>query len=199
MAVVIQRGGYMTKRSRGSMTANREGTRGRRLALIFEVLSPQARAGYSREWKALPLATLRELRKDLNHTIEEREGTDRSDTDIAAEVQDPKLVESFGKEEVPRGKGRWLQQVKLNCCDACCQRCPHGPYWFLFRFVKSRGVIVARAVPGPAFSPELIARLREGARPGVPYLLMPERAMSSRGEDFTEKQPKEAARKKDRA
>jgi hypothetical protein len=138
-------------------------------ALLFEAMSSQNRTAYRQRWKSLPLAALRSLQKELDQIIKTREAAAKSDADIAAEVDDPILIHSFSKKKVRRGKRKWLQQMRLYCCTSHCPECPHGPYWFLFRFDRSRNVVVARAHEGPALPPETMDFLKEGIRPGMPY------------------------------
>jgi hypothetical protein len=103
--------------------------------------------------------------------IKAREAAGKSDADIAAGVQNPSLIHSINREKIRRGQRCWLQQMRLYCCRSHCPGCPHGPYWFLFRHVRSRNEVIARVHGGRALPQETIARLDQDIRPGVPYAI----------------------------
>ena len=103
---------------------------------------------------AMPLKKLRELRDDVQTVITDIESQrDRRDIDIASEFRgEPEFVAEVLRASGNKESGKWEQLEKIYCSRERCSRCPHGPFFFTYRRIKSSGKLKVKYSGKPVFN-----------------------------------------------
>jgi hypothetical protein len=91
--------------------------------------------------KILSMTTksLLELKKDIDKELEERKDRLPSEDDIADNFKGEKelIAKLYHREPCPKDKSRYLVSAKIFCCKEKCKKCPHGPFFFKYKYYKS--------------------------------------------------------------
>jgi hypothetical protein len=122
-------------------------------------MSPQKRAAWKRRLSKLPRVALLAIKDDITKMLED--GHFDIEIEIASMHCDPTLVHRTITDQGERK----LQEI--FCSRERCARCPHGPFWFVFRSSK-KGTTV-RFQSAPPLPPDLIDQMGRDLRTPTPY------------------------------
>jgi hypothetical protein len=129
---------------------------------VLERLSPSAKTAWKKRFGWLSRGELQEVISLAKQALPQTD----PEANIAREHCDPAMVcKVYRHEELKRGASRLLQTI--YCCSSRCDKCPHGPYFYILRKRKKDGLIRVRYEGKPAFHPDLIERMMADVRPPI--------------------------------
>jgi hypothetical protein len=114
--------------------------------------------------RGLSRAQLEEFKGEVDYAL--TNNPFEPEEEIAQAHYNPDLIH---KVERSTGSSRRLQSI--YCSFERCPDCPHGPYWYVYRTSKRKGVVFVRFDGSPAFPPSLIEEMRKHVSPPVAYEL----------------------------
>ena len=123
---------------------------------------------------SLPTRILLQLREELGKEIEERKNRPESDKDIADRFSgDESLVAKlYFKKPYPKDKSSFLVAAKIFCSEIKCQRCPHGPFYFKYKYYLS-GNLKVKYTGRPFFDLDIMAERQHEAEKNTPPVKIP--------------------------
>lgn len=107
------------------------------MTYVSILFSPQQRQAWRKRFHALSRAQLEELAKEIS--ISARSRAPNREIEIAQTHCAPELVHRVDRISDP---SRRLQTI--FCSTGRCPDCPHGPYWYVYRTSKRKGVVSVR-------------------------------------------------------
>ena len=115
-----------------------------------------------KRYEMIPLSKLKQELKELKTkaaeleaVIHEIEKGERREIDIAdSNTGDPVLVSNSILLDGERGKGRWYVRESIYCSLEKCPNCPHGEYFYEYRYNKRKHAMNVRFRGIPAFKTE---------------------------------------------
>lgn len=134
--------------------------RGSQNTFISEAMSPQRRASWRERLSKLSRLELIEIETQIAKLL--KEGRFDADVEIASKHCDPNRVHRTIKDQ---GR-RKLQEI--YCAEEPCPKCPHGPFWFVFRSSRLHGTRI-RFQSAPALPPDLIEKMENDIRPPIAW------------------------------
>ena len=129
-----------------------------------EAMSPQKKASWKQRLSSLPRVQLAEIERIIANLIED--GAFDQELEIASRHCDPRMVH---RTITDQGR-RKLQEV--NCSETRCPKCPHGPFWFVFRSAGLSGTKI-RFQSVPALPPWVIDAMGDDVRTPIAYEIRP--------------------------
>jgi hypothetical protein len=111
--------------------------------------------------KILSMATknLLELKEAIDKELEERKNRPISEDDIAENFkgEDELIAKLYEREPCPRSKNRFHVSAKIFCSKEKCDKCPHGPFFFEYKYDKS-GTLEVAYEGRPAFDLDFLEK-----------------------------------------
>jgi hypothetical protein len=114
----------------------------------------------SKKILSMTTKSLLKLKEQIEKEIEERKNRPLSEDDIAENFkgEDELIAKVYQREERSENKSRVLVTAKIFCCKGKCDKCPHGPFSFQYKFNKS-GTLVDVAYKGrPVFDLDFLEK-----------------------------------------
>lgn len=136
----------------------------------FSRVPNASRAVTFAEVSSYPHSLLLAIRSELENVLSLSKGREPCELDIAIAHFNPDLVaQVYERRAIRSGRG-WRQLQSVHCSHKRCSLCPHGPVWYRYRPRERGKVISVRYEGSPAFSIDVLERMRQHAREPIAYL-----------------------------
>jgi hypothetical protein len=126
--------------------------------------------------KILSITTrsLLELKEEIDKELEERKNRPISENDIAENFkgEEELIAKLYSREPYPKDESRFLVRAKIFCSKEKCEKCPHGPFLFRYKYYKS-GALKVEYKGKLLFDADLLEKLERELENQPPPAIVP--------------------------